>query len=226
MIKKLPSKEQVKNVKKEGIWDFGNSILYKLCKNHFKHIDKEKVLTKVLFIGRVYSAAIERRKNKDDSAINDDFYTDIVVPKIIQSELDRKLLGLKNVDKSPHGIHNILDVHYYLTDLLNKNVTNQNKRSFTSKYLHFHYPDLYYIFDSRATKALSNFINRPPNNLNVLRKKSNVDDTYGAFFCKCFELNQRVEQEYKISLSPREFDKLLLDISNEENRQNSKQQNP
>ena len=85
---------QVKNNKKPRVWDFGNSVLYQLCEDHFNHNKDQLILTKVLFIGRVYSAAIERRKNKGNSDINDDFYTKVVVPIIKKPNLDNKLTAL------------------------------------------------------------------------------------------------------------------------------------
>ena len=41
-------------------------ILYHLCKDNFQHEQEDVILTKVLFIGRIYAAAIERRKNKSN----------------------------------------------------------------------------------------------------------------------------------------------------------------
>ena len=45
-------------------WDFVNKVLYDLCITHFYHTDVGEILAKVLLIGREYSAAIERGKNK------------------------------------------------------------------------------------------------------------------------------------------------------------------
>jgi hypothetical protein len=77
---KLPELEVI-NQSLNSLWDFGNEVLYDLCKNNFDHKDSAKILSKVWLIGRSYSAAIERRRNKDE--INDDFYIDKVVPEFI-----------------------------------------------------------------------------------------------------------------------------------------------
>ena len=60
-------------------WDLGNEVLYSLCKNHPKHDADDAIIAKIMIIGRTYAAAIERRKNAEDSS--DDFYTVNVVEK-------------------------------------------------------------------------------------------------------------------------------------------------
>ena len=138
----LPDKEQIKKAKQETPWDFSNKILYDLCRNNDLHNKDEIILTKVLFIGRIYAAAVERRRNKKDE-INDDFYIKTIIPTFKKSELDRHLEKLKNFDKiTISNIPDILEAHHYLTSIL-KNITKLNKRSFSSKYLHFHLPELF-----------------------------------------------------------------------------------
>ncbi len=50
--------------KQSKSWDLGNKILYDMCKNNFAHKNNGVIIAKVLFIGRIYAAAIERRKKK------------------------------------------------------------------------------------------------------------------------------------------------------------------
>ena len=49
----------------------------------------------------------------------------------------------------------MVKVHYLTTKLFSK-ISGLNKRSLASKYLHFHVPELFYIFDSRAYDAMRN----------------------------------------------------------------------
>ena len=44
-------------------WDFGNEILYKMCEEYFTHEQTDKIIGKVILVGRAYTAAMERRKN-------------------------------------------------------------------------------------------------------------------------------------------------------------------
>ena len=52
--------------KEETRWDFGNGILYEMCKEYPKHEKEDVIVGKIWLIGRSYAAAIERRKNKDE----------------------------------------------------------------------------------------------------------------------------------------------------------------
>ena len=86
------NKDFIKETKKSD-WGFGNNILYKMCRENFKHEETDKIIGKVILIGRAYAAAIERRKNKAED--NDVFYVEKVAPKFRNSKLDNLLRELK-----------------------------------------------------------------------------------------------------------------------------------
>jgi len=208
-----PSIDQVKRAKQKSPWDFGNEILYRLCRDNFTHKQSDKTLTKVLFIGRIYATAIERRKNKEDE-INDNFYIDTVEPTFFNSHLDDWLQDLNRIKEiSIDRILQILKVHYSLTSIL-YNITHLNKRSFCSKYLHFHLPELFFIYDSRALIGLRTFINKVPKELKSFTLSKNIDQEYAKFFCKCFYLKQQIQKNHNISLTNRELDNILIEIAN------------
>ncbi|TRZ77518.1 MAG: hypothetical protein D4R93_01605 [Deltaproteobacteria bacterium] len=194
-------------------WDFSNKILYDLCAENFSHSKTEHILTKVLFIGRIYAAAVERRKTKDEQ-INDNFYIDVIVPTFKNSKLDQRLESLKvhsniNVD----NISEILETHYYLTKLL-KGITNLDKRSFSSKYLHFHIPELFFIYDNRAEKALRQFTSRVPKDLLKYTQLKDVDLVYAKFFCKCVEMKMVIEDQFNTAITTRHLDNILIETAN------------
>lgn len=173
------------------------------------HNQKEVVITKILFIGRIYAAAIERRKNKNVDS--DNFYSAVVAPKIINSEIDKKLRALQVYPGvSELNILNILETHHYLSKLFYK-ISGLNKRSLSSKYLHFHKPNLFFIYDSRAVKGLRTFL--PQYKLNneiksILEK--NVDRDYAVFCLKSLALKSKFEQILGKEISLRGYDKILL----------------
>ncbi len=209
----LPTKEQMTEAKNQQPWDFGNDILYKLCRDNFHHKDESHVLAKVLFIGRIYAAAVERRKNKADE-INDDFYLDVVIPTFKNSGLDERLDILNRIiEPTIDDLPLILETHNYLTTTL-FGITGLDKRSFSSKYLHFHLPNLYFIYDSRALKGLRSFISRVPKEYNRFIHLGDVDEEYSKFYCKCHAIKRQAELNYNTSLSNREFDNILISIAN------------
>lgn len=210
------SPNEVKRSKKSNQWTFGNSILYSLCKRNFLHKRVDIIIAKVWLIGRAYAAAIERRKNKKD--INDDFYVNTVGPHLKNSKLDKYLNRLRNekvidADNLPH----ILAAHRYLMVLFEE-ITELEKRSLASKYLHFHLPNLFYIYDGRASKALNKIV--PKATKGILKEfgEEKYDKTYASFVVKCMILTDQLNERFKKKLRPRELDNILIEHTNKYNR--------
>ena len=77
-------------------WDFNNRVLYDLCRNHPGHDDDSVIIAKMLLIGRAYSAAIERRKNKKQGEDTDSLYVERVGPMLREVQnrsMDRRSAG-------------------------------------------------------------------------------------------------------------------------------------
>lgn len=217
----LPTEEQLIKAQQENVWDFGNAVLYNLCKDNFLHKEDKHILSKVLFIGRIYAAAVERRKIYL-ADINDNFYTERIAPAFRKSDLDDKLFDLKSVTTNkPENIELVLQTHYYLIEIL-KEITALGKRSFSSKYLHFHLPNLFYIYDSRAFAVLRQFKYEVPKDLEHLLKRDNIDIEYAKFYCDCFSLKGQIKEHFGIELTPRQLDNLLIEIANNQNVEKKK----
>ena len=205
---------------KTNVWSFGNGILYKLCADNFYHTENAQILAKVWLIGRAYAAAIERRRIKE--AINDNFYIDIVVPGIKNSELDSRLKMLSQFDMlTEENLEAMLETHYYFTFLTAK-LTGLEKRSFCSKYLHFHLPNLFPIYDSRVVSSLRKLIAITPVRFSKILKSNQVDNEYAKFACKSLAVRQDIEESFGIALSLREFDTLLIKFANDELNESKK----
>lgn len=208
----IPSRENIDKALKSREWDFGNEVLYELCNKNFKHEEECKIIAKVWLIGRSYAAAIERRRNKTD--INDDFYISKVAPLFKNSKIDSLLASLnRRKEITTENLMEILRVHYYLMQEIKK-ITKIEKRSFCSKYLHFHLPDLFFIYDSRVVTALRKYSSRVPKECTYLTKSENIDNEYAKFFVKSFALKKQIKKEYNLKLTNRQFDKILILTAN------------
>ena len=124
-------------------WDLGNKVLYDLCANHPYHNSEDAIIAKLWLIGRSYAAAIERRKNKEQQ--NDDFYINRVAPIVKNSRIDEWLDNLSEINNIElENVDAILETHQRVM-LLFELISGLEKRALTSKYLHFHFPNLFAI---------------------------------------------------------------------------------
>lgn len=188
-------------------WDFSNKVLYELCERYPAHTERGIVIAKILLIGRAYAAAIERRKNKSSADQNDEFYLTSVAPVVMSSAIDEWLQEASvAVPGTLDGARAVLLAHGRVTELFSM-ISGLQKRSLTSKYLHFHVPQLFYIYDTRSVEAMRYFAS-------FLPRASLTDETgdneYRKFFKKCAHLVDHIRCEFGLQLSPRQLDNLLL----------------
>ena len=195
---------------KNSRWEFGNSILYQMCEDNPLHNDADVVIGKIWLIGRSYAAAIERRKSADDYQ-GDDFYYDTVAPKMLEigKELDCRIESLKNNNTGiiADCVPEILNTHKFLMDAFME-LTGLEKRSLASKYLHFHCPDKFFIYDSRAKAAIGKIVKRP--HKKILSRIEDYDAEYGDFVCRMLELQEYLAEKLGTYEKPRAIDSFLL----------------
>ena len=192
-------------------WDLGNQVLYDLCRQHPGHTDEQAVIAKIWIIGRVYAAAIERRRNKtlngDKMPTGDRFYREVVLPNVLTSDLDDWLFEARAAQPStPQGIATLVDVHCRTMNLF-KDISGLEKRSLASKYLHFHVPQLFYILDARAAQALRNLDNDVPRETRIVGLG---DREYRGFVNRCEDLRGFCHAQFGLNMGPRKIDNLLL----------------
>lgn len=201
---------QIRKATSPNPWTLTNKVLYDLCRAHPGHQDKDAVLAKILLIGRSYAAAIERRKGKDGA--NDDFYLSRVAPSIMKSGIDGWIAQARAISpKSPDSLEAMVAVHAKTTELF-RSISGLNKRSLASKYLHFHVPRLFFIYDTRAVlgmRALGGVVGR------AVRSTGSGDNEYRKFAEKCLRLQRACKDRSGAELDPREIDNLLLAIAHE-----------
>lgn len=206
--------EEIAWARRSWKWDLGNRVLYDLCRNHPAHENAEEVIAKVWLIGRSYAAAIERRRRGwSESQIGDDFYEETVAPKMMGSGIDAWIADASRT--SDPGSRAAVVAHGKLTALFEK-MTGQQKRSLASKYLHFHSPNAFFIYDSRARDAIAKVTPRPRSTPHSDAPEG--DKEYRNFTRRCVWLREHVRCSSRICLTPREIDKLLLKIADDERR--------
>ncbi len=185
-----------------SIWELGNDVLYSLCRKYPRHDRANAIVAKIWLIGRAYAASIERRKNKNNIS-SDYFYENNVVKEIQGSQIDEWLDKAKDLSGA-------ISVHKQLMDIF-YSITNLSKRSLASKYLHFHKPDLFYIYDSRASTAIKKVC---PDIKNIEQVKvEKADEEYLNYCRRCLWLKGHIQKIYKKELTPRQIDNILLQIA-------------
>lgn len=200
-----PHRSQVSRAIQRTPWHLSNEVLYNLCQEYPFHFDTEVVLAKILLIGRVYAAAIERRRSKGEQ--NDDFYISNVAPKIIKSPIDQWIDIARRVEpESVEALNVMIEVHGQTTKLF-RDISGLDKRALASKYLHFHVPRLFFIYDTRAVEGIrtvGDIVGR------AKRYSGDADAEYRKFAEKCARLRRHCEAKFGLPMSPREVDNLLL----------------
>jgi hypothetical protein len=186
----------------------GNDWLYKLCERYPTHTDVGEVTAKIWLIGRAYSAAAERGisgKGKGDT------YIKKLAQRFVNKNADRYLASLpKKPGKLCENLDDVINVHHHIESVFS--IKDELGRvSLTSKYLHFHRPDLFPIYDSRASKAITKVT---PDSRFVGYKVSSVqaDSLYGKFCVRCAWLLDEMTHQTKKQPSLRQLDTMLLQI--------------
>lgn len=208
------NQELTKRLKKilsqESGWELGNQVLYDMCKHNFSHKNSQEISAKIWLIERTYAASIERRR-KNSSKNNDHFFVKKIVPIIKNSSID---FLFKKLIRNKSNLDLVLETHNYVTNLFFK-ITDLEKRSLASKYLHFHFPNIYFMYDSRANKTV-NKLCKALGIKNSLVKKlftknvAKCDKIYAIFFIKCRLICDAIKNEFAYSLSPRQLDNIFL----------------
>ena len=187
----------------QDIWTLSNDVLYKLCQDYPGNSNLQEVVTKVMIIGKTQSAPIERRHTSFFPKIKAEDYYKKVADEITTLDLDAELHGMRCTEPSElKDLTPTLYMHQKIVGAVEKFSKNRH-RSFASKYLHFHAPNWFFIFDSIATGALSKQVPRPDDDVAL----SGIgDDNYRDFVQRAWGL---CEQLGHPRLTPRELDRLL-----------------
>lgn len=189
---------------------FGNVILYRMCRERPKHVHLDTIASKVWLIGRSYAAAIERGAGKKIKK-GEDFYMKQVAPAIKRAEIDHwigRVLHIKRL--TVENIGESLRCHKLVMDLFGKIAGGRTKRALASKYLHFHAPYAFFIYDSRATSRVRQELRKRRGR--IVLPKLRCDEKYKKFCLQCLLYREILEKEMKMQITPRDLDSKLLDF--------------
>jgi hypothetical protein len=184
-------------------WELANNVLYKLCADNPKHESAEVIIAKFWIIGRTYAAALERRRVTGDVR-GDDFYTKSLVPLIQKSDIDAWFVNLKGDHVNDATLN--IEIHKWLVDQLST-IASSNKRSLASKYLHFHFPNRFYMYDTRAVASLRELMRGVK--LPKQKHPKKADRDYAIFYHRCDFYKREMEAHHKREFSHRQFDFIL-----------------
>lgn len=186
------------------MWEYGNDILYSMCKNRPLHNDRNAVASKIWLIGRSYAASIERVKEKISSSEVYDCFLDEITNNALN--FDNKLQKLTKVscNEINKNLSLIFETHLMLTEAFKK-ATKLEKRSLASKYLHFHCPNIFFIYDSRARLKINYLVKSKGNKTDCIG-----DFEYVDFYLRMLELQKYLNEKTKKIYTPRELDNFLL----------------
>ncbi len=182
-------------------WKLANCILYKMCEDNPLHEDDDIISSKVLLIGRAYAAAVERQHKGIPTG--DKYYYEKVAPKIKGLNIDESIAEINSGVSIKDSKNLIIKLHSVLSGFGGDD--EKARTSFASKYLHFHCPDKFFIYDERVKKVISRYVKRIE--CEFVDTCKNKD--YQIFFNKALAIQDLII-EMNYSCSPRKLDDFLL----------------
>lgn len=186
-------------------FDWGNEVLYRMCREDPLHNDLSVIVGKMWIIGRTYSASVERKAGPK-MVEGQNFYLRQVAPKIKGSKIDQWISRVSGIQRvTADNLDLTLECHKRVTDLLAE-ISGIEKRSLASKYLHFHVPGAFFIYDSITSRAVSSLTK--PDRRRVDSKAA--DGSYASFCRRCLTLRESLERKKRREITNRELDDYLL----------------
>lgn len=137
---------------------FANSVLYRLCSEHHSHSDVGIVEAKLRLIGDHYRASLKRGVGAHHADDGDGFFVELA-RAVASSDLDERLDQVRREGRvSLRTLPLVVAAHAdfeatvvsFTRSWLGPEAARRviNRRSFCSKYLHFHARDSFFIYDS------------------------------------------------------------------------------
>jgi hypothetical protein len=162
--------------------------LYDLCFLHRSHFRDEIVTDKLRLIARLYQSPVQS--------------PEYAAHRLTRSPVDHWFGSLATAEELEASL--LLETHKRVMDLF-ADQGEEAARSLASKYLHFHFPELFYIYDQTVEQAMHRLIPGDQGFLSL----AEFDPAYSRFHAGCRKLSERLIPEVGRRLSPRELDAVL-----------------
>lgn len=188
----IPTREFIADALSGALIDPRLRALYELCFLHRHHLRDDIVADKLRLIGRLYA----------DQGAGLGLSPEHGAHRLTRSSVDRWFGALATAEDMQTAL--LLELHKRVMDLF-ADLPEETARSLASKYLHFHFPELFPVYDAavdRASAALSE-------GACGFLALAESDAVYGEFHARCRKLGERLGREIGRRLSPRELDRVL-----------------
>lgn len=166
--------------------------LYDLCFLHRHHFNGELVGDKLRLIGRLYA---------EPGAVPGCF-PERGAHCLARSPVDRWFSTLATAEQLEGWL--LLEMHKRVMAVF-ADLAEPEARSLAAQYLHFHFPELFYIHDGEVERAARRLV---PGDCGFLAV-GDFDPAYGRFHARCRKLAEQLTPERGRRLSPRELDRVL-----------------
>ncbi len=125
-----------------------DGLIYEHIKNNITHVDADIVYAKVVLVNRMYRANLKFAGGDPEGTIADG---------LVKEKVDDKLQKVANAKFNADSLGLIVSTHKVVTDCCEK-LLHRKPTSFVSKYLHFHFPEAFPIFDKYAYNSAWNIV--------------------------------------------------------------------
>lgn len=167
--------------------------LYELCFMHRHHFRDDIVADKLRMLVRLCAERGLRMR---------DFSPEYVAHRLGRAAVDRWFGGLATAEKLDIAL--LLEVHKHMMRVFD-DLDEAEARSLASKYLHFHFPELFFVFDSRVEAAAMALGEGECGYLAIHEH----DPVYGRFYACARKLVDKMTPQVGRRLGPRELDRVL-----------------
>ncbi|MDD5364338.1 MAG: hypothetical protein PHR30_03300 [Gallionellaceae bacterium] len=187
------TREFIADTLAQSILDPRTRALYELCFMHRHHFQDDIVTDKLRMIVRI---------GAEHGFHVNDFSPEFAAHRLGQSGVDRWFAGIATAERLDQAL--VFEMHKRIMDVF-ADLPAEQARSLASKYLHFHFPELFFIYDSRVAAAAFDLGQGECGYL----ARSEHDPDYGRFFACCRKLTERLVGPAGRRLNPREMDRVL-----------------